>query len=141
MLCPLGSGFSTTPADHVLLIGGGVGNAPLYLLACALKTQGCRVSMIYGARSADYVYLEEKFRSVCDHFVLCTDDGSCGEKGLVTCFIDSISPAISRAAICGPLPMMRATSDILAAKGTPPKFHSKIISAAASGFVPDAACA
>jgi len=56
MLAPLGKGFTVTTGKHALLVGGGVGNAPLYYLARKLKDAGNRVTFIYGARSEEYIY-------------------------------------------------------------------------------------
>lgn len=62
----------------------GVGCAIAYPQAKYLHARGVEVDVIAGFRSKDIVILEEEFKKACDHFYLTTDDGSCGEKGLVT---------------------------------------------------------
>ena len=69
---------------RVCVVGGGVGCAIAYPQAKYLHARGVEVDVIAGFRSKDIVILEEEFKKACDHFYLTTDDGSCGEKGLVT---------------------------------------------------------
>lgn len=71
-------------AKRVCVVGGGVGCAIAYPQAKYLHARGVEVDVIAGFRSKDIVILEEEFKKACDHFYLTTDDGSCGEKGLVT---------------------------------------------------------
>jgi len=115
VLAPLGKGFSIITNGRALLIGGGVGNAPLYYLAKKLKEQNTHVSYIYGARSKNYVYLKKRYTSVSDLFILSTDDGSEGRRGLVP---DITNDIIHRnnfdyIYICGPSIMMEKTLDLL----------------------------
>ena len=76
-------GLELGPVKRVAVIGGGVGCAIAYPQAKYLHARGVEVDVIAGFRSKDIVILEEEFKKACDHFYL-TDDGSCGEKGLVT---------------------------------------------------------
>lgn len=68
----------------VVCVAGGIGAAPLYPIAQALKAAGNRVIVIIGARNKELILLEDEFRSFCDEVIICTDDGSVGEKALVT---------------------------------------------------------
>ena len=77
-------GLALGPVTRVAVIGGGVGCAIAYPQAKYLHARGVEVDVIAGFRSKDIVILEEEFKKACDHFYLTTDDGSCGEKGLVT---------------------------------------------------------
>ena len=77
-------GLELGPVKRVAVIGGGVGCAIAYPQAKYLHARGVEVDVIAGFRSKDIVILEEEFKKACDHFNLTTDDGSCGEKGLVT---------------------------------------------------------
>lgn len=81
---PLGRATHTDNLKKVAVVGGGVGSAIAYPVAKKLHTLGCEVHSIIGFRSRDLVILEDEFRSVSDKFVLMSDDGSVGEKGLVT---------------------------------------------------------
>ncbi len=81
---PLGKPTHTDGLKRVAVVGGGVGCAIAYPVAKKLAECGCEVHSIIGFRNADLVILEEDFQSVSAHFDLMTDDGSKGEKGLVT---------------------------------------------------------
>ena len=81
---PLGRPSETEGLKKVAVIGGGVGCAIAYPQAKYLHEHGVAVDVIAGFRSKDIVILEEEFRAACDHLYLTTDDGSYGEKGLVT---------------------------------------------------------
>ena len=81
---PLGRPSETEGLKKVAVIGGGVGCAIAYPVAKKLHQQGAEVHSIVGFRNKDLVILEEEFQAVSDKFVMMTDDGSYGEKGLVT---------------------------------------------------------
>ncbi len=81
---PLGNSSEVEGFKKVAVIGGGVGCAIAYPTAKALKENGAEVHSIIGFRNRDLVILEEEFKAVSDKVVLMSDDGSCGEKGLVT---------------------------------------------------------
>ena len=110
LIGPLGKGFTLESKKHVLLVGGGVGNAPLLYLARELKKSGCHITFLYGARSEKYIYLAERFNAACDRFVITTDDGSEGKKGLVTEVAETLlkSDTFDRIYTCGPTVMMRS---------------------------------
>ncbi len=81
---PLGKPTETEGLKKVAVVGGGVGCAIAYPVAKKLCEQGCTVHSVVGFRTKDLVILEEEFRAVSDRFVPMSDDGTWGEKGLVT---------------------------------------------------------
>ncbi|MEM1483354.1 sulfide/dihydroorotate dehydrogenase-like FAD/NAD-binding protein [Oscillospiraceae bacterium PP1C4] len=82
---PLGVPTHIDPnAKRICVIGGGVGNAIAYPQAKALHNAGIAVDMIAGFRSKDIVILEDEMKAVTDNLYIMTDDGTYGEKGLVT---------------------------------------------------------
>ena len=110
---PLGRATETDGLTKVAVVGGGVGTAIAYPVAKKLHEQGAQVHCIVGFRSRDLVILQEEFESVSDRLITLTDDGSYGEKGLVT---DALRRLIE-AGECydvviaiGPLPMMKYVS-------------------------------
>lgn len=120
LIAPLGKGF-TLESEWVgtspLLVGGGVGIAPLLYLSKRLSQQGITPNILLGARTSDLIVLEEEFAQYGRLFYT-TEDGSKGERGFVTnhsvwqCKHSSIFT-------CGPLPMMKAVV-ALAKKGDYP---------------------
>lgn len=81
---PLGKPTHTEGLKNVAVVGGGVGCAIAYPVAKKLHSLGCNVTSIVGFRNKDLVILENEFKSVSNNFILMSDDGSAGEKGLVT---------------------------------------------------------
>lgn len=81
---PLGRATEVEGLKKVAVIGGGVGCAIAYPVAKSLHEHGCEVHSVVGFRNRDLVILEDDFRVVSDKYVLMTDDGSYGTKGLVT---------------------------------------------------------
>ena len=81
---PLGRATETEGLKKVCVVGGGVGCAIALPIAQALHEQGTKVTGIVGFRNKDLVILEDEFRACCDEFIIMTDDGSYGEKGVVT---------------------------------------------------------
>ena len=81
---PLGKATEIEGLKNVCVVGGGVGCAIALPVAQALHAQGTRVTGIVGFRNKDLVILEDEFRACCDDFIIMTDDGSYGEKGVVT---------------------------------------------------------
>ncbi|MEA4955965.1 MAG: sulfide/dihydroorotate dehydrogenase-like FAD/NAD-binding protein [Pseudoflavonifractor sp.] len=97
-------------AKRVCVVGGGVGCAIAYPQAKSLHAAGVAVDVIAGFRSKDIVILEEEFRAVSDNFYLMTDDGTYGEKGLVTNKLqERIDGGVVYDAVIaiGPIPMMK----------------------------------
>jgi len=81
---PLGQPSEIEDFGAVILVAGGVGAAPIYPIARALREKGNRVVTIHGARSKDLLFWQDKLGATSDEYLVTTDDGSCGEKGLVT---------------------------------------------------------
>jgi len=81
---PLGHPTEIAHYGTVVCVGGGVGIAPIYPIARALKEAGNTVISIIGARTRDLLFWEDKMRGVSDTLITCTDDGSYGRKALVT---------------------------------------------------------
>jgi dihydroorotate dehydrogenase electron transfer subunit len=109
---PYGSAFSVKGRD-TLLVGGGIGNAPLLFLATKLVDSGSRITMVIGGRSADGLILREDLeklfrRDNLDQMILSTDDGSEGEKAYASDIAATImeKQRFDRVYTCGPEPMM-----------------------------------
>ncbi|MDO8506291.1 MAG: sulfide/dihydroorotate dehydrogenase-like FAD/NAD-binding protein [Candidatus Limnocylindria bacterium] len=81
---PMGHPSRTEGIKKVVCVGGGLGVAPVYPQARAFHEAGAYVIGVIGFRNKDLVFWEDKFRAVCDEFIVCSDDGSVGIKGLVT---------------------------------------------------------
>ena len=81
---PLGKPTEIEGLKKVCVVGGGVGNAIAYPIVKALHEQGTEVTAIVGFKSKDLVILEEEFKNSSNRMILCTDDGTYGEKGMVT---------------------------------------------------------
>lgn len=81
---PLGQPTHVEKFGTVVCVGGGIGKAPLFPIASAMKKAGNYVISIVGARGKDLIILEDELRVVSDELIVCTDDGSHGRKGLVT---------------------------------------------------------
>ena len=84
LLGPLGQPTHIAKFGTVVAVGGGIGVAPLYPITRALRQAGNRIIIIMGARTQRLLILEREMRALADEFILCTDDGSCGRKALVT---------------------------------------------------------
>ena len=96
--------------SRYLFIAGGLGTAPVYPQVKYLHQAGAKVDVIIGARNKDLVILEEEMRAVCDHLYICTDDGSYGEKGLVTDIMGRLLDSgekYDQAVAIGPMIMMK----------------------------------
>ena len=112
---PLGNPSHIDRFGHVVVIGGGVGTAVSFPVAKALKAAGNQVTTIIGARSKDLVILEGAMGSVSDSLFVTTDDGSYGYHGFVTTKLQDLIDAgevFDLAVAIGPLPMMRAVSEV-----------------------------
>ena len=107
---PLGVATRTQGLKKVAVVGGGVGCAIAYPVAKKLHGQGCEVHAIVGFRSRELVILEDEFRAASDRLVMMTDDGSHGEKGLVTNALEKLiqdGHAYDEVIAIGPLVMMK----------------------------------
>jgi sulfide dehydrogenase subunit beta len=81
---PMGIPSHIAKVKKVACVGGGLGVAPVFPHARAFKENGAYVIGIIGFRNKELMFWEDKFRAVCDQFIVCTDDGSAGMKGNVT---------------------------------------------------------
>ena len=110
---PLGKASETEGLHKVAVVGGGVGCAIAYPLAKKLHGQGAEVHSVVGFRSRDLVILEEEFCAVSDQLCMMTDDGSYGQKGLVTQALEELILAgneYDEVIAIGPLAMMKFVS-------------------------------
>ena len=107
ILTGLGNGYNVDKAgDAPLLIGGGVGVPPLYMLAKQLIAAGKRVRVILGFNTKDEVFYEDEFRALGAEVTVTTVDGSHGTKGFVTAAMDD--GPYTYFFTCGPEPMLKA---------------------------------
>ncbi|MBR6548718.1 MAG: sulfide/dihydroorotate dehydrogenase-like FAD/NAD-binding protein [Clostridia bacterium] len=107
---PLGRATETDGLQKVAVIGGGVGCAIAYPVAKKLHEQGCEVHTVVGFRNRDLVILENEFRAVSHQYHMMTDDGSAGQKGLVTNALQTLIESgeqYDRVIAIGPLVMMK----------------------------------
>ena len=107
---PLGVATHTEGLKKVAVVGGGVGCAIALPVTRKLHEQGCEVHAIVGFRNKDLVILEEEFRAASSRLVMMTDDGSYGEKGLVTAALERLiteGEAYDEVIAIGPLVMMK----------------------------------
>ena len=107
---PLGRASELDGLKKVCVVGGGVGCAIALPVAKALHEKGAEVHSVVGFRTQDLVILEDEFRACSDKFVLMSDDGSCGRKGLVTAALEELIQAgeqYDEVIAIGPLVMMK----------------------------------
>ncbi|MGD0352256.1 MAG: sulfide/dihydroorotate dehydrogenase-like FAD/NAD-binding protein [Dehalococcoidia bacterium] len=110
---PLGLPSEIENFGTVVCVGGGVGVAPVFPVARALKQAGNEVITIMGARSKDLLFWEDRLQSVSDELIITTDDGSYARKGLVTGPLKEVlerGKRISRVIAIGPAVMMKFCS-------------------------------
>lgn len=119
LLLPLGKGFSLPEKSSALLVGGGVGNAPLYYLARALRERGTSVTYLYGSRTKECMFLRDRYKQIADNYHEATDDGSCGEKGRITGLAEKVieKNSFTHVFTCGPTPMMRTLAEMVKNSG------------------------
>lgn len=119
-LLPLGNGFSmpVSAEKKHLLVGGGVGTAPLLYLGAQMNLMGMRPTFLLGARTKDMLLQLEDFERVGDVYVT-TEDGSAGEKGFVTQHSILFKQRFDRISVCGPSPMMKAVARFARANSVP----------------------
>jgi len=118
---PLGREIEERYFGHVVCVGGGVGIAPTYPKAKALKACGNKVTSIIGARTASLLFWEDKMRSVSDVLYVTTDDGTYGEKGFVTHVLERVlkSEKVDLVVAVGPVMMMKMVSLLTKDYGVP----------------------
>ncbi len=112
VLGPLGTPFVNPPegTKKVVMIAGGVGIAPMMVLSDILKNKKYELTLLYGARSRDYVYPMKEFKDNGVKVYMATDDASVGAKGPVSVLFNKIDLAADDTFIytCGPSPMLKA---------------------------------
>lgn len=116
VLTGLGNGYDLTlSGDQPVLMGGGVGVPPMYLLAKRLMAEGKKVSVILGFNTKSEVFYEEEFKALGCDVTVTTVDGSYGMKGFVTDALKEMTYTYFYT--CGPEPMLRAVYDRSATSG------------------------
>jgi len=111
---PLGKATHLEKHGTVICVGGGTGIAAMHHIAKGHHNIGNHVVSIIGARSKDLLLFEDELRKISDEMIICTDDGSYGEQGLVTEPLKrrlEEDKAVAEVVAVGPVPMMRAVSD------------------------------
>ena len=107
-LVGLGNGYLLDECgDRPMLIGGGAGVPPMYLLARRLLARGADVTVVLGFNAREEIFYEEEFRALGAKVVVATADGSYGVRGFVTDAMKQL-PAPSAVCACGPEPMLKA---------------------------------
>lgn len=108
---PLGNGFTMPQSadERLLLVGGGVGVAPLLYMGAEMQQQGCEPTFLLGARSQKDLLMLDEFRKY-GRVLVTTEDGSEGERGFVTNHSILAKEQFTRIATCGPKPMMVAVA-------------------------------
>jgi homotetrameric NADPH-dependent glutamate synthase len=117
---PLGVPSRVGDGGRVVLVGGGLGVAPVFPQLRAYKEKGAATIAVIGFRSKGLMFWEEKFRRFSDELLVTTDDGSCGMKGLVTDALRKAledHPDVSEVVAIGPLVMMRACAELTRPRG------------------------
>ena len=122
VLGPLGTPTHLEKFGTVVVIGGGLGVAPIYPICKGLREAGNRVVTIIGYRSKDLMFWEDKLRAASDELIVTTDDGSYGIKGFVTTALQQLRDEerpMDRVIAIGPPIMMRVVSDMTRPWGVP----------------------
>ena len=112
---PLGRHFHVEKYGNVAIVGGGVGVPAIFPIARALKDAGNNVTSIMGFRTKDLILLEKEMESVSNKLLTATNDGSQGQKGLVTDVLLGMINSGTKIDLCvavGPVIMMKAVSDL-----------------------------
>ena len=119
---PLGLPTHVGNWGTAVLVGGGIGIAPIYPIAQAWKVAGNKIYTIIGARSKNILFYEKEHEAVADKLFVCTDDGSYGHHGFVSDVLKQILDSGERIGMImaiGPVPMMRVVSQLTKSYGVP----------------------
>ena len=112
---PLGRPF-VLPKERVacVLVGGGYGSSPLFMLAEQLRERGCRVDVIVGASSEEKLFGTLELKRVASTLTITTDDGTLGERGKVTDVLPDLMEKVDAAVVyaCGPMGMLQSVARI-----------------------------
>ena len=115
LLTGLGNGYDLNASgERPVLLGGGVGVPPMYLLAKKLISQGKGVSVILGFNTKDEIFFEDEFKALGAHTFVTTVDGSYGIKGFAT---DAMPENYTYFYTCGPEPMLKAVYKVTKTSG------------------------
>ena len=118
LLCGLGNGFPVSRCGkNPLLLGGGLGAAPLYGLAKTLLQTGAKPMAVLGFNRKEDIFYEREFRALGIETTIVTVDGSVGVKGFVTDALPDSPDAYDIFCACGPMPMMKAVYAAVPAPG------------------------
>jgi ferredoxin--NADP+ reductase len=112
---PLGLATHIENFGTVVCVCGGIGTAPLLPIATSIKNAGNKLVSIVGARNKDLIILENEMKAISDELIVTTDDGSYAKKGFVTTALQEMIDAktkIDLVIAIGPVPMMRAVSEV-----------------------------
>jgi dihydroorotate dehydrogenase electron transfer subunit len=116
---PLGRPF-VLPKEAVstVLVGGGYGSAPLFMLAEQLRERGCRVDVVLGAATEEKLFGALELKRLASTLTITTDDGSMGHRGRVTDVIGGVMDASDTAVVyaCGPMPMLQRVAQIASSR-------------------------
>ncbi len=108
ILTGLGNGYDIEKSgEHAVLLGGGVGVPPMFMLAKELIAQGKKVTVILGFNTKDEIFYESEFAALGASVIVTTVDGSYGTKGFVTDALDGVE-SYTYTYCCGPEPMLKA---------------------------------
>lgn len=120
LLGPLGNGFDPGRGSRIGLVGGGMGMAPLLAAAEGIFRQGKEVVTFLGAKTKDYLLTTKRF-AILGSLYLTTDDGSAGEKALVTKPLQEYieNKPLDLILACGPTPMLQALAGLVNSRGIP----------------------
>ncbi len=117
MVFPLGNGFTLPEkGENVLLVGGGIGIAPLFYFAKVLNDKGIKPTLLLGGKTESDLLRLADYQQLGETFVT-TEDGSIGEKGFVTMHSVWQKQNFDKIYVCGPKPMMKAVAKLAAEKG------------------------
>ena len=112
LVFPLGNGFTMpSQGERVLLVGGGIGIAPLYYLAIYTNVEGVRPTLLLGGKTKSDLLRLEDYQKLGEVYVT-TEDGSLGEKGFVTAHSVWNHREFDKIYVCGPKPMMKAVAKL-----------------------------
>ncbi|MBN2378348.1 dihydroorotate dehydrogenase electron transfer subunit [candidate division WOR-3 bacterium] len=114
LIGPCGQGVKIPDQGPVMLLGGGVGSAPLLYLARRLSEKGIKNDAVIAACTRNELILVEEFKEVCREVIVSTDDGSSGHKGLLTEVVRTLHQTTQAKVLyaCGPEPMLAALKNI-----------------------------
>lgn len=119
---PLGLPTHVKNWGTAVLVGGGIGIAPIYPIAQAWKDAGNKIITVIGARSKNILFYEEEHKAVADQFFVCTDDGSYGHHGFVSDVLKQLldrGEDIGMIMAIGPVPMMKVVCNLTRSYNVP----------------------